>query len=143
MATQLKVSLLPGWEDITHENPEGPASYVRSAENAAGVLQLSIQALHESGEKPNPTYGELIRLSEHVAQVQDATIARRYWGDCEFGTFGCVVGKTAELPLIQIWTLSNGGDFVLATFLCVEDPSPEESEQAETIVKTVQLDTNP
>ena len=139
MAAQLKVALLPGWEDITHENPEGPPTYVRSGENAAGVLQMSIQALHDSGNPPNPTYGELIRLSEHVAATQEAGITQRYWGDCDFGKFGCIVGNSSELPQIKIWTLSNGGDFILATFLCIEVPSDEEAEQAETIVKSVQL----
>jgi hypothetical protein len=139
MATELKVNLLPGWEDITHENPEGPPTFVRSAENAAGVLQMSIQALHETGAKPNPTYAELIRLSEHVAGVQEATVTQRFWGDCQFGTFGCIVGNSAELPLIQIWTLSNGGDFLLATYLCVEQPSEQEMQETETIVKSVQL----
>lgn len=139
MPAQLKVDLLPGWEDITHENPGGPPTFVRTAQDAAGVLQMSIQALHESGPEPNPTYAELIRLSEHVAQVQEAAIAQRYWGDCDFGKFGCIVGRSEELQQIQIWTISNGGDFVLATYLCLEQPSAQEIEQAETIVKTVKL----
>jgi hypothetical protein len=49
------------------------------------------------------------------------------------------VGKSSELPQIRIWTISNGGDFILATFLCIEEPSETEIEEAEAIVKTVQL----
>ena len=139
MKKALKVTLPPGWEDISHENPEGPATFVRSGENATGVLQLSIQSIYESGPEPNPTFGDLIRLCEHVAGLQEADVTERYSGDCELGTFGSVTGKSAELPMMQIWTVTNGRDFVLATFLCPEQPDAEEAAEAETIVKGVQL----
>jgi hypothetical protein len=136
---RLKINLPPDWEDVSHENPEGPPTYVRSGENATGVLQISIQSIYESGPEPNPTYGELIRLCEHVASTQQANVVGRYSGECSLGIFGCVIANSDELPNIQIWTLSNGKDFVLATFLGMETPDPEELEQAENIVKTILL----
>ena len=139
MKKTLKVTILPGWEDISHDNPEGPATFVRSGENATGVLQFSIQSIYESGPEPNPTFTELIRLCEHVARLQEADVIERYSGECDLGTFGSVIGKSAELPKIQIWTLTNGRDFVLATFLCPEQPDAAEAAEAETIVKGVQL----
>jgi hypothetical protein len=139
MKKTLTVSLPAGWEDISHENPEGPPTFVRSGENATGVLQVSIQSIYESGPEPNPDYGDLIRLCEHVANLQEAEITQRYWGECALGTFGSVIAQSTELPSMQIWTLTNGRDFVLATYLCPEQADPEESAQAESIVKQVQL----
>ena len=139
MKKTLQVTLPQGWEDISEENPEGPATFVRSGENATGVLQFSIQSVYESGPEPNPTSGDLIALSEHVARLQEADVMERYSGVCDLGTFGSVIGKSAELPKMQIWTLTNGRDFVLATFLCPEQPDAEEAAEAETIVKGVQL----
>jgi hypothetical protein len=141
MNKKLKVNLLPGWEDITHENPEGPPTFVRSVEDATGVLQISIQSIFESGPEPNPTYADLIRLCEHVASLQEANIIGRYSGDCDLGTFGSAIATSADLPHMQIWTLSNGRDFVLATYLCPEESDPAEAAEAETIVKRVKLET--
>ncbi len=139
MKADLQVHLLPNWEDISHENPEGPPTFVLSDENATGVLQMSIQSVYESGPEPNPTDNDLIRLSEHIAGIQEAEVVKRYSGECDLGRFGCVIARSVELPTVQIWTLANGRDFVLATFLCTENPSAEEATQAETIVKTARL----
>ncbi len=139
MKATIKVELPENWQDISHENPEGPPSFIRSSDDAAGVLQMSIQSLYESGVEANPTYGELIRLSEHVANLQEAELLERYYDDCHIGRFGCVVGKASELTRIQIWTLTNGRDFVLATYLCIDAPSVEEIAEAEGIVKTASL----
>ena len=139
MKPHLKVTLPPGWEDITHENPQGPQTFARSGDLATGVLQMSIQSIYESGPEPNATHGDLIQLSEHVAMIQEAKVLKRYSGHCKLGMFGCVIGKSSELPVIQIWTLTNGRDFVLATFLGTENPPIEESEQAERIVKDAVL----
>ena len=139
MKAHLKVNLPPDWEDISHENPEGPQTFARSGDLATGVLQMSIQSIYESGPDPNATFGDLIRLSEHVAMIQGAKVVKRYSGECKLGMFGCVIGKSSELPVIQIWTLTNGRDFVLATFLGTEKPPIEESQQAEKIVKDTVL----
>jgi hypothetical protein len=134
----LSVTLPENWEDISAENPEGPPTYVRKVD-PTGALQMSIQSVYKSGPIPNPTFNELIRLSEHVAKLQESEISDRYSGLCNIGTFGCVLGKSTELARIQIWTLSNGKDFVLATFLCIDPPPDEESEEAEKIVKAAGL----
>jgi hypothetical protein len=139
MNKHLKVNLLPGWEDITYENPEGPPTFVRSGEDATGVLQISIQSIYESGPEPKPTQDDLIRLCEHVASLQEANVIGRYSGDCDLGRFGSVIATSADLPHMQVWTLSNGRDFVLATFLCPEESNPAEATEAETIVKRVVL----
>jgi hypothetical protein len=139
MKANIEVELPENWQDISHENPEGPPTFIRSSEDAAGVLQMSIQSLYESGPVPDPTYNDLIRLSEHVANLQEAELFERYRDDCHIGKFGCVIGRSAELARIQIWTLTNGRDFILATFLCTDLPSSEETAEAEGIVKTASL----
>jgi len=142
MKAELQVSLLPNWEDISHENPEGPPTFVRSADDSTGALQMSIQSVYESGPEPNPTDNDLISLSEHVAGIQEAEVIKRYSGECDLGRFGCVIARSVELPMVQIWTLTNGRGFVLATFLCTENPSPEEATKAETIVKSTRIVLN-
>jgi hypothetical protein len=135
---KLNVVLPPDWQDVSAELPEGPPTYVRG-ETGAGALQISIQSVYRSGPEPDPTSSDLIRLSEHVANLQEAEITSRYSGDCVIGRFGCVIGKSADLARIQIWTLSNGRDFVLATYLCTDAPEALEALQAERIVKATTL----
>jgi hypothetical protein len=139
MKKKLTFTLVPGWEDISQENPEGPPTFIRSGESATGVLQISIQSIYDSGPEPNPTTGDLIRLCEHVAGLQEATVIEHSSGNCDLGTYGSVIAKSVELSRMQIWTLSNGRDFVLATYLCPEEPDPAESSEAEMIVKRINL----
>ena len=136
---KLKIELMNSWQDISDENPEGPATFVSSDREDAGVLQVSIQALYKSGEIPNPTHNELIRLSEGIALNQQAEIIKSYWGDCGFGKFGSVVSRLPEVGRMQIWTLSNGRDFVLATYFSSDSPPFGETAQAERMVKSIQL----
>ena len=135
---RLSINLPPEWQDVSAEIPDGPATYVRG-EDAKGALQISVQSIYQSGPEPNPTRNDLIRLCEHVANLQEAEITECYSGDCTMGSFGCVIAKSADLARLQIWTLSNGRDFVLATYLCDELPAAAESAEAETIVKTTRL----
>lgn len=137
---RLQVELPPDWSDVSAENPEGPPTFVRNSEDSSGALQISIQAEYTGGKIPNPTVEELIEFAEGVATSdQEAEIRGRSNGECRLGTYGTVLARTAEFSWIQVWVLSNGKDFVLATHFSVEEPSNEEVQEASWTVKNVAL----
>jgi hypothetical protein len=138
---RLKVELPPGWSDVSAEHPEGPPTFVRDAEDTTGALQISLQAEYTGGKVPDPTVDELIEFAEGVATSdQEAEIRGRSSGECRLGTYGTVLAQNVEFSWIQVWVLSNGKDFVLATHFSVDEPSNEEVQEASWTVKNVALD---
>src|SRR5207237_5537853 len=62
MGNRLQMHLLPDWSDHSHENPDGPPTYLRDTSEVPGPLQVS-WAWYESGEVPNPSDEDLISLA--------------------------------------------------------------------------------
>ena len=55
-------------------------------------------------------------------------------GACDLGTYGAAVFRSTDYPRIQFWYLSNGRDFVLATYVCTSEPEAAEVAEAQRIV---------
>ena len=139
MQTRLAVSLPPGWTDISHDNVDGPPTYVRQGD-ASGSLQISIQAQHAGGVDPDPTAEQLIALAEGVVlREESAEVRGRAAGQCVFGHYGTVLARVDAFSWVQIWVLSNGRDFMMATHICADEPSEVEVNEAGWIVKHADL----
>ena len=134
--TRLRVELLPDWRDISLENLGGPPSFVRDSSDESGALQISIQALFAGGKTPDSSHEHLIRLAEGVAlNTPDAKLRGRSSGVCSLGQYGTVLASRQDYSWFQVWVLSNGKDFVLATHISVDEPDEEEVNEASWIVK--------
>ena len=70
-----------------------------------------------------------------VSREPGVVVIRRYDGECAIGRFGSVVVAWPDCPRVQVWVLSNSRDFVLATHVCTGEPSENEVEEAEAIVR--------
>jgi hypothetical protein len=137
---QLAIALPPNWRDVSHENPQGPATFVRDSHEASGALQVSVQAEYVSGPVPNPTPEQLIAFAERIAAAQgQAEVRGRSSGACAMGRYGTVLMRLPGYSWLQVWVLSNGRDFVLATHTSVDEPSEEEVNEASWVVKNVGL----
>lgn len=140
MAKQLEIRLLPNWADVSGENPGGPATYARTNSKGSGALQVSLAAEYRGGRVPNPSQQDLIRLAQGYGESQQAgSLVSAASGDCQLGTYGTAVFRSAANPHLQLWLLSNGRDFVLATHVCVVEPETAECTEAQQIVSMIGL----
>lgn len=140
---RLNVRLPEGWADHSHENPDGPPTYLRDLSDEPGPLQISL-TLYEGGEIPNPSEQTLVEMCRELGEQHAlGRPTQENSGECAFGKFGTVIFRTSESPRIQFWRLSNGKDFVLATHVCSVEPEPVEVQEAEQIVKALTLEAVP
>jgi hypothetical protein len=141
---RLAVELPRGWLDVSHENPGGPSTFARDGDQASGALQLSVQAEYRGGVVPNPRAEDLVAFAEGVAtKGGDTEVRGRSSGRCALGLYGTVLCRVPGYSWCQVWVLSNGTDFVLATHTCVEEPSEAEVNEASWVVKNVTLTHGP
>jgi hypothetical protein len=140
MKPALNIVLPKNWRNVSGENPDGPPTFCRE-NDACGALQVSIQALYQGGAVPNPKPEDLIDPAEDVARSADEQIEirGRSSGRCALGNYGTVLVSIPEFEWFQVWVLSNGRDFVLATHTCESEPTEDEVNEASSIVKTVTL----
>ena len=133
MAKRVQIRLLPSWTSA--DNPGGPATFIRHASHDSGALQVSLMAEYTEGELPHPTPQDLVELAEcHGARQDAGELVETDSGACQLGSFGTAVFQSSEYPRIQLWYLSNGYDFVLATHVCSTEPEAAEVKEAQQIV---------
>jgi hypothetical protein len=107
---------------------------------SGGALQISLQAEYVGGKDPNPNVGDLIDLARGHGESHEAgELVETFGGSCSLGEFGSAIFSSAEFPHTQLWYLTNGLDFVLATFVCTEKPGTDEIAEAQEIVSWVEL----
>lgn len=133
----LKITLPQDWIDASDQNPDGPPTFINESYEAPGILQIS-KADFIRGKVPNPSYEDLISLSENIGSKNEfGNITNRESGVCSFGKFGVVEFSGDRFPFSCIWHLSDGKDFIFATFICSEQPSVKEIDDARKIILTI------
>ncbi|HEX9513241.1 MAG TPA: hypothetical protein VF939_22275 [Puia sp.] len=99
---KLRISFSDGWKNISHENPEGPPTFIKEASEEPGVLQIST-AEYLGGEHPNPTFSDLIELSEKTGlNNQFGNIQNKETGNCKYGKYGFVEFARPNFPYIAV-----------------------------------------
>jgi hypothetical protein len=79
-------------------------------------------------------------MAEELGSKDDgARLLESSSGSCDLGAFGTAIFETSDAARVQVWWLSNGCDYVLATHISKFDPSPEEVAQADEIVKNIRI----
>lgn len=136
---QLRVTLPPGWIDLTQDNPNGGSTYARSSVGLANPLQISF-ALYKGGKVPNPSTGDLVKLAEGLSKALDnLRLISKNSGSCRFGFYGKAIFEASDCPRAYSWYLSNGQDFIRATYICSIEPEELEIVEVEEIVQTLTL----
>ncbi|MCA9775715.1 MAG: hypothetical protein KC800_03330 [Candidatus Eremiobacteraeota bacterium] len=122
------------WQDISSQN-EGRTTFI----NGQNVFQVSV-ARYDGGELPNPSREDLVALASGFLGTGGRTeILHADSGKCELGSFGTVQYYSEDLEHCQVWHLSNGKDFVMATYLCSESLRVGEIDEVERVVRTISL----
>jgi len=139
MENRLCVQLLPDWSDHSHENPDGPPTYLRDTSADPGPLQVS-WAWYESGEVPNPSDDDLISLAIGVQKsFESPQLNETRAGSCTIGRFGTAVFRCKDYGRVQAWYLSNGRDIITVTHIAGEDVDPIEVKEAQQIVEQLAI----
>jgi hypothetical protein len=141
MKKKLQVWLPDDWATV--ENPDGPFTVCWQAPEAAGAFQLST-AEYTGGSEPRPTEADLIEFALAFGEKNAwGEVTSSSSGKCVMGLFGTAAFKrTISMPgdapeYSQIWLLSNGLDFVFATFIAQEQPGDREIAAAQRIAEGV------
>lgn len=122
------------WFRVIEEGPDGMLSFARSG-TERGVLQITMTE-YTGGEEPNPAPKDLVQLASEVAKGQGLRVLRTDSGSCPAGVFGRALCESPDVRCFQIWYLSNGRDFLLATYIA-EDPDAAETEEAEKLIRGI------
>ena len=138
-----KVLLPKGWSDYSKDNPDGPPTFLRDLSEVPGPLQISFEE-YKGGEIPNPKVEDLTEMAIDLGKEQKmGELIESNNGDCDFGKYGTAIFRSRENPRIQVWYLSNGKDFVLATHISPEEPESQEIIEAQEIVMKIVLSEKP
>lgn len=134
----LQFELPPEWVDIT-DDLEDKWPPTLAGPLVGGALQFSI-ARYKSGEVPNITIGDLRELLTKFC----ANLPHKFDEPVErvgsINSVGCVANGEEEL--VAVWHLSNGRDYVMATYtsLSPADPGTEvELSQARQLVESIEI----
>jgi hypothetical protein len=137
MEKNIRVRLLPNWHDFSDRNPDGGPTFARK--NSENFLQIS-WSVYQGGVAPNPSVEDLIRISCVLGEkFNNGLLLESQSGLCDFGRYGTCVFRSPEYPRIQVWTISNGKDFIFATYICNEETSLDEIQECSKIVRLLVL----
>lgn len=141
MSKKLTIWLPDDWAEI--ENPDGPLTMCRQDDAAVGAFQVST-AEYSGGPEPRPGEADLIEIAVGFGRRHEwGRLSSSSSGKCVMGTFGTAAFKRTEtMPpdaseYCQVWFLSNGLDFVMATFIAVQKPDDREVAAAQQIAEGI------
>jgi hypothetical protein len=128
----------PGWVDIT-DDLEDKWPPTLAGPLVGGALQFSI-ARYKSGKLPNITMSDLRQILTNFC----ANLPQKFNEPVEragsMNTIECV--SYGEEDLVAVWHLSNGRDYVMATYTDVGPKYPEtgyELSQARQLVASIEF----
>jgi len=134
---KLNIKLPNGWRDISADNPNGPPTLLIKLLGDSRVLQIST-AEFLSGKIPNPSLADLVGLSKNIGlKNKFGDLQSEESGNCSYGIFGCVQFSSNEFPHSSIWHLSDGKNFIFATFICSKAPDQRQVNDVKTILTSI------
>jgi hypothetical protein len=143
MGKKLTIWLPDDWANVSEQNPGGPLTMCWQDPEARGAFQLST-AEYRGGEEPRPSEADLVRLAVGFGERHRwGTLTHSSSGKCVMGSFGTAAYKrTTSMPpdapdYCQVWFLCSGLDFVLATFIAMQEPDDREVAAAQRIAEGV------
>jgi hypothetical protein len=100
-------------------------------------LQISA-AEFLSGKIPNPSLTDLINLSKNIGLKNDfGDLQNEESGNCSYGIFGNVKFSSLRFPHISIWHISDGKNFIFATFICSKVPNQRQVKNVKYILTSI------
>ncbi len=133
----LEITLPNNWEDISEDNPNGPPTFIHNGIDNSGVLQIST-AEFLTGKVPNPSLNDLVDLSKNIGIKNDfGDLQNVKSGNCDYGIYGSAQFSNCQFPLCSIWHISDGQNFIFATFICSTAPNKEHVDEVINILTSI------
>ncbi len=133
----LEIKLPDNWEDISADNPNGPPTFIDDTIDNSGVLQIST-AEFLSGKMPNPGVADLIELSKNIGLKNEfGDLQNEISGKCDYGMFGYAQFSNSRFPYTSIWHITDGQNFIFATFICSTVPNQEHIDDVKDILTSI------
>lgn len=134
---KLHINFPEGWIDVSEENPDGPPTFINENIDDSGVLKIST-AEYVSGEIPNPSPADLVDLSKGVGfENEFGKLESEESGSCGYGIFGYAQFSRPDFRYISVWHLSDGKNFIFATFICGNVPEQEHINEVRGILTSI------
>ena len=140
MSRHPHVPLLPGWIDDSRDVPDEPLMFYR--ESGYGRLQVSLWSLgtFTTHSALAPAGLEELAVGVGEEQLECGPAKHREHGECAAGNLGTArFAAPPEHPFGQVWVLFDGRDFVLATYVALFGPDPDEVREADEIVRAITI----
>jgi hypothetical protein len=132
---RLKIKLPRTWKQI--DNSDGPTTFCR--DDGSGAFQVS-WAQYRGGKLPKDVSTEsLKKMAEEFGKEYSDEMTGSNGGECPYGMFGTATYRSVEYPRSQVWFISDGRDFIMATHICGEEPDEIEVAEAQQIAMGLAL----
>ena len=126
---RLIIQMPASWSQ--HENPQGPATYCRHESTSA--LQVSWSEYRGQRALRKLSAGELKQMATKFGREKGfgEELVESSGGPCTFGSFGTAVFRSGSHPRMQVWIITDGRDYILATHICSDGPDPVEVQETQ------------
>lgn len=134
---KLNIKLPIYWVDISPDNPDGPPTFIDNTLDDPGVLQISTVE-YVSGEIPNPSLTDLVYFSKNMGLKNNfGALQHEVSGNCSYGIFGCAQFSSSDFPHISVWHISDGKNFIIATFICSTYPAQKQVNDVKAVLTSI------
>jgi hypothetical protein len=134
---RLKIKLLSDWPEQKSAN--GPATFCRK--QSENLLQVSWAEYRGKNPLKKVSNDELKDTAIKFGQKNGfGDVVESSSETCTFGNFGTAVFRSAKYPRIQVWFITNGNNYILATHICSKEPDANEILETREIVCTLTLE---
>lgn len=127
------------------QNPGGVWTLMKKIRQDNNALQISSMQNRQQIKLAPPPDVERIAatMAAKLAEKIGGNVHRTSSGPSRFGRYGCAVFSGARFPYCQIWSLTDGIDFITATYICDSRPAEEEIEDVRQMVLSLTLTAEP
>jgi hypothetical protein len=133
---RLKIELPEGWTQ--RKTRDCPTTFCR--QTSSNVFQVSWAEYRGKKSLPNATPDSLKAMAMNLGEKSGfGSVVESGGGPCGYGTFGSVVFRNPQHPRVQVWFISDGRDYIMATYICDREPESDELTDVQQIAKSLAL----
>jgi len=133
---RLKIELFTNWTQ--HQNQTSAATFYRQGSTSA----FQVSWAEYRGKQPlrKISTDGLKQFAINFGQKNaSGELIEASYGGCRFGNYGTAVFRSEKHPRIQIWIVTDGRDYILATHVCDRYPEPSEVAEVQQIARSLAL----
>ena len=135
IADRLDMEVNSSWEKI--EGVSSIPTFMRKGRGDENALQISWISI----PKDKPVQMDVEEFAIEWAKSIGGVVQRTSNGAARYGKFGSAIFKAKEYPYCQVWMVSDGANFLSATFVCSHFPTNIELVEVQEMVLSLRPDS--